>query len=406
MSNNSGKSDEWTMVIGLIFMFVLLAFIWYTFRHPILEAMRWLRWVELWTLAPLGHDDLAYCRQWAGMIRFDDKHPSVEVMRATLGCFGNSVGTDLDYFGLNAVSMEAVQRKISPFYRWPVTIAIMWVAYYIAFRSPFNKFKTTHTLETFIRDQAKMWPVIRPILDFNPAKSSARAQGHVMPDKIPLFAEAFSPEEWISWHRIPVVNGIPDREATRRAFLLQLGPKWQGFDNLPDYILCLFAAFALMGVQKRDESESFLNDLASSWNYKTGFKPTAEIIKKAKSILADPDVGGQALAVADLHAYRTTALLDVLRWARWMGGVLAPAYFLWLRGVDRPLWYALNNLGRRSFHTEGAGAMAHYMAEQNAKKALPIPRIDTAIVTLNQYMSSPTAQPIPPREGDKKAKRG
>jgi intracellular multiplication protein IcmP len=81
-----------------------------------------------------------------------------------------------------------------------------------------------------------------------------------------------------------------------------------------------------------------------------------------------------------------------------MGGVLAPAQFLWLRAEDRNLWYPLNNLGRRSFHAEGAGAMAHYLAEQAADKPLPIPRIDTAIVTLNQYLAA-NAVSIPPREG-------
>jgi intracellular multiplication protein IcmP len=174
---------------------------------------------------------------------------------------------------------------------------------------------------------------------------------------------------------------------------------------LPDYIEGLLAAFALMGSQKRDESEGLLNQLSLSWTAQKGFKPSSELMSKIHKILKDPEVGGKALEIANLHAYRTTAVLDILRWARWMGGVLAPAYFLWLRGHDRTLWYALNNLGRRSFHSEGAGAIAHYMAEQNAKKPLPIPRIDTAIVTLNQYMSSPNAAAIPPREGDKKSQR-
>jgi hypothetical protein len=46
--------------------------------------------------------------------------------------------------------------------------------------------------------------------------------------------------------------------------------------------------------------------------------------------------------------------------------------------------------------------MAHFMAEQAAKKPLPIPRVDTAIITLNQFLSDPEKRsiPIPPREGD------
>ena len=99
--------------------------------------------------------------------------------------------------------------------------------------------------------------------------------------------------------------------------------------------------------------------------------------------------------IAAEHAYRTTAILGVLKWARTMGGVLASAQFLWLRATDRGLWYPLNNLGRRSFHVEGSGAMAHFMAEQNAKKPLPIPRVDTAITAINQFLSDPQKRPIP-----------
>jgi intracellular multiplication protein IcmP len=188
---------------------------------------------------------------------------------------------------------------------------------------------------------------------------------------------------------------------------LQLGPRWNGTRDLPSYILALFAAFALKGVQKRDESDELLGKLSLAWSVGGGFRPSAELMNEVKRIIRNPEIGGKALEIADEHAYRTTAMLGVLRWARWMGGVLAPAQFLWLRGMDRTLWYALNNLGRRSFHIEGAGAIAHFMAEQSAKKPLPIARIDTAVVTLNMFLSNPERppMPIPPREGDGKRAR-
>jgi hypothetical protein len=87
-----------------------------------------------------------------------------------------------------------------------------------------------------------------------------------------------------------------------------------------------------------------------------------------------------------------------------MGGVLASAQFLWLRGVDRELWYACNNLGRRTFHSEGAGALAHFMAEDAAGKALPIPRLETALIALNQYLAANQPQ-IPPHADDKAPQR-
>ena len=265
--------------------------------------------------------------------------------------------------------------------------------------SPRTQFKTTHSLETFIKAQAKMWPVINPILNFNPAKASARRPGQVVPDKLPLFAEALSPEEWIAWHRIEVVKGIPDREATRRAFVQQLGPRWKGVENLPLYIQALVAAFALKGAQKREESEALLGKFSLCWSQGGGLQLTSEVIAEIKKILRDKSLMDEVRTIGDQHAFRTTAILGILKWARMNGGVLAPAHFLWLRGVDRNLWYPLNNLGRRSFHSEGAGAMAHFMAEVAAKKPLVIPRIDTAIVTLNQYLVA-QGQPIPPREGN------
>ena len=54
--------------------------------------------------------------------------------------------------------------------------------------------------------------------------------------------------------------------------------------------------------------------------------------------------------------------------------------------------------GRRSFFAEGAGAIAHFMAEEDAQKALPIPRMDTAIVTLNIYMGGDVPVQVPPHE--------
>ncbi|HUY68928.1 MAG TPA: type IV secretion system protein, partial [Alphaproteobacteria bacterium] len=268
---------------------------------------------------------------------------------------------------------------------------------YFFFYSPRNKFKTKYNLESFIKVQARMWPVIAPIVNFKPMGMSARAPGQPVPAVLPPFAEALSPEEWVAFHRIAVTNGIPEREATRRAFLHQLGPRWKGIAGVPAPIEALFAAFALKGAQKRADSDDLLSQLALCWDVKKGLHIPAELLGKIRAWNRDEKIGGAALAVSAHHAFRTTALLGALKWARSQGGVLAPAQFVWLRAVDRNLWYPLNNLGRRSFHTEGAGALAHFMAEQSAGKPLPIPRIDTAIVTLNQYLATAGAA-IPPRE--------
>jgi intracellular multiplication protein IcmP len=405
MSNRQNEPDAmWTLFWVAIVVALGVAIFWHYFKGPTLEILRWLRYGELWIGSLFTHTNDA-CLAWLRGAQINDTAPSQDMIRLTNECFGTTylsaipVQNQIYYFMLSGTSIAAIEKTAAFYIRWPLAAIFGGLALYIIYISPRNKFRTKHNLESFIKIQAKMWPVISPIVDFNPIKSSARAPGDTVPDKLPMFAEALSPEEWISWHRIPVTNGIADRETTRRAFLLQLGPRWNGLDGQPPYILALFAAFALKGVQRREESDELLGRLALCWSASGGFKMTPKVAEEVEKLIRDPKVGGKALDAAAAHAYRTTALLGTLRWSRMMGGVLAPAQFLWLRGTDRPLWYALNNLGRRSFHTEGAGAVAHFMAEQNAKKPLPIPRIDTAIVTLNQHLAE-KGQPIPPREDD------
>ncbi|MBV8061236.1 MAG: hypothetical protein JO253_06900 [Alphaproteobacteria bacterium] len=400
----------WTFVLLFLVLGLALILFWYYFRGPILETLRWVRLGELWMIHPFTNV-LDPCINWVRFAQINDTSPSMDMVHYTYQCFGADTLATLtgpdraDYFALSAQPMSDLESRISVYLKWPLIAAFVAVGVHASYFSIKNKFRQRHNLESFIKVQAKMWPVINPIVDFNPIKSSARLYGSKVPDKLPLFAEALSPEEWISFHRIPVSNGVVDREATRRALVAQLGPRWNGIKGQPDYIRALLAAFALKGVQKRDQCEELLGKIALCWSAKGGMQLTPAIMTEVNKILRDPNIGGKAEELGANFAYRASAVLGILRWGRMQGGVIAPAAFLWMRGVDRPLWYAMNNLGRRSFHAEGAGALAHFMAEQAAGNALPIPRVDTAIVTFNQYLAE-TGRPIPPREGDDDHRKG
>ncbi len=387
------------MILLLIMFGLFLWAIWWFFRIPLLEMLRYFRLAELGIL-DLFTDQRA-CFNWLRVAPTGNAIPPENVVGLAITCFGANIATmppdkALEYYNLSGYSINAIGYRVGYYLHWPLAALFIGLGYYAIFVSPRNKFKTKHTLESFIKIQAKMWPVIAPIVNFKPAEYSARVPGQAVPDKLPPMAEALSPEEWIAWHRIPVTNGIPDREATRRALIQQLGPRWQGsIESQSAYFRALFAAYSLKGVQRREEGDDLLGQISTCWSLKGGFQLTSELAGQVNRLLRDPKVGGEGVKTSNKHAYRTTAMLGVLKWSRNMGGVLAPGQFLWLRAAERGLWYPLNNLGRRSFHTEGSGAMAHFMAEESAQKALPIPRVDTAIVALNQFLADPDKRPMP-----------
>lgn len=402
----AGQSNEDPTMHLVVYVAVFLGIgwlIWSLFKVEILQFLRYFRLAELWFIG-LFDSGARACFNWLKVAQVGNAAPSLEAIQAATACYGKgnltqmSPSEAIQYYNVSSESISVMKLLANRFFRWLTVLTCIAVGVYATYFTPRSKFKTRHTLESLIKIQAKMWPVITPIVNFIPTRSSARIPGDQIPDKLPVFAEALSPEEWVSWHRIPVVNGIPDREMARRAFTQQLGVPWKGTTkNMPPHFLALFAAFALRGVQKREESDDLLGRLALCWTPEGGLVMPLKLSVEVRRIANDPAIGGVALDVASHYAFATTALLGILKWARFAGGVLAPAQFLWLRGVDRNLWYPLNNLGRRAFLSEGAGALAHFMAEETAKKPLPIPRVDTAIVALNQYMAAASPK-IPSRE--------
>ncbi len=365
---------------AVLFLFWIF---WLLFEAEILAVLRYIRLFEVYII---------------NILSFGDYNWLLDIIKPTW--LGGPSGPLESAF--TRPEFIAATKAIGSYTKWPIALILAYWGFHAMFISERSRLNRQHDLESLIAVQGRIWPIISPILKFNPGKFSARSSGDPIPASLPLFAEALAPEEWLSFHDIKLVNGLPEREAVRKALISQLGPRWTGVESLLPHQRALFAAFAMKGVQKRVESDDLLGEIALCWTHKSGFRMSLSVARKVDAIIADPEIGGKALAVAQNFAYRTTALLGVLRWCRSMGGVLAPAAFLWLRGEERSLWYPLNNQGRRSYHAEAAGAMAHFMAELAAKKPLPIPRVETALITINQYLANNQVN-IPPRETAKKA---
>jgi len=363
------KGDDTIMIIVLLFIVIVGGSwaIWLTGHEQILNALRWLKVGEL---SMLGF----FSPKYAEMADTLSTIPSRALTTTILGQASLIVGNVL---------------------RWPIGLALIGMAVMATFRAPGNLLRRQYGIESFISQQADAFPIITPILKFNPGDKNARSPGSPVPDVLPPFAEALSPEEWLVFNHIPMMGNTPDPDAMRTAMLRDIGPRWRGPERMPLYAQCLLAAFALKGICKRQESDDLLGEISACWSPEKGLSVPGNLRRRITKILKDPEVGGKALKIAATHAYLTTAMMAVLEWARSNGGVLAPAQFLWLRAVARPLWYPLNNLGRHSFHAEAAASVTHFMAEQKSGRPLPNPKLDAAIIAMQGYMKDPEIK-LPP----------
>ena len=63
-------------------------------------------------------------------------------------------------------------------------------------------------------------------------------------------------------------------------------------------------------------------------------------------------------------------------------GVVPCSEFLWLKPLDRRLWYMLNSIGRQTPFAEVGGPFAHWRAEKEMGRRCLVPMIDEAIKAL------------------------
>lgn len=374
-----GEADQGVTMFLLLAMGLLALYVvWYFFHQQIIEVIRFVRVGQLYLIGLVSN-------------RINMPDGSTVTPSQLYNWLVSSKADNLSWNQMAIVSTTIVPQ----FIRWPA-VAILLMLAGLSYRyAPRRKLRTTFNLEELIKVQAIAWPVSSPITKLNPATGPQRAPGDTLPERLPIFAEALSPEEFVSYHHIPIENKMIDRETAGRVFMRQLGPRWQGFNKLPPHFQAVAAAFALKGARKRDDADQLLGEIAQCWSPQTGLALSPALRGRIRQLLRDPKIGGEAAKIMSGHCYVIPGMFRLLLWARERGGVLAPATFLWLRAVDRTLWYPLNNAGRRTFHAEAAGAVAHYYAEKFLRRPLIIPKVQGAVEALVDYVKE-SEMPIPP----------
>ena len=290
----------------------------------------------------------------------------------------NSPPADVSFKDLASIS-----GAVGYYLRFPVAAILAVLAVAIYFGNPTLRFKRSYTIQSLVDAEKESWPQIVPVASLDLVSADI--------DEGP-WAMALTPMQFAKKHKLlqeeRVVSSDPNvlqiskimasllREDAYRVFSLQVGRYWSGAEHLNSYTKALFAVFAARAARDGDGATKLLMQIASSTGGgKLNFSGTDELLEKHKN-------NKLIIKAIQGHAFILTVMASMLVLAR-TDGVLAVADFLWLKPLDRTLWYMLNSVGRQTPFVEVAGPFAHWLAEKTMRRQLKGPMIDEAVNALD-----------------------
>lgn len=279
---------------------------------------------------------------------------------------------------MNFSALSNISTEVGDYLKWPIAIILGVLAGLILITNPIMRYKKTYSMQSLVETEKTIWPQINPVanvdlvpvdIDQGPWAMALNPLQFAKKNHIMQVERVVSSDNMVSQGKlIPVIK----REEAYRVFALQVGKYWRGVEHLNTHTRALFAIFAARANRDRDGATKLLLQIAGSTKTgKLNFAGADELLKKHKDNKA-------VIKVTQRHAFILTVMAGMLQLAR-TDGVLASADFLWLKPVDRPLWFMLNSIGRQTAFTEVAGPFAHWLAEQRIGHKLMVPTVEEAV---------------------------
>lgn len=267
--------------------------------------------------------------------------------------------------------------------RYPIGILLVLMAWFLYRGHATMRFNKSYNMDALARQEKGNWPQIAPVVELDLVKEDinkgpwAVAQNPMQFSRkhkiLDLVIEA---DKRAAWKSEGIYQATLNKERAAQVFAAQLGPLWVGAKQLPPHTRALFAALLLRAEHKPDDARALLAILSvSAAKGALDCTEADEIIKK----YGKNKVVQRCL---ERHAYVMTVMAELLEIAR-LDGVFATADFIWLKPVDRRLWYILNCVGRQVAVCEIGGAHSHWLAEKQMGRALSVPMVDEAVKALD-----------------------
>ncbi|MGL5741193.1 MAG: type IVB secretion system coupling complex protein DotM/IcmP [Legionella sp.] len=283
----------------------------------------------------------------------------------------------------NAVDFDQLletTRAVGDFMRYPVVVVLLALAV-VLYRSNITlKFRKVYDMKKLREQEQFNWPAIMPIVKEDLVSQDVNKGPWAMAMTPMEFARKYN---LLKKDDVLLDNPVSGQEMTagirrgdaKRVFTLQLGPYWDGFEHLSPQAYALAAVFIARINRDRDAANNVLATLDKTF---VAGKPDFMVAKPVIDKYKNSEIVQEVVAK---HAYTLSVMATLLAKAR-DDGVVPSAEFLWLKPIDRRLWYMLNSVGRQTPYAEVAGAFAHWKAEKEMGRRSLVPMIDEAIKAL------------------------
>lgn len=290
-------------------------------------------------------------------------------------------------------------------------------------------------LYRYAKSQAEIWPYIKPVVNVmdDMVSDVSLDNGWYALSKLPL--------DWMEERGLLKVITAKkrrelltvkqraefslDRRKAYKELMENLGPVWSGIDALDFNYKCVLAvlvsqvfgqiaksrllnrklcnyyeskkspeskkreAALLESIQKEVDGilEKYRKSFELPYFDETQFdEPFDPIMASFRQLSSEVDMYNKGAAFIEevllKHAYVKTVLFALYE-RSWVYGVLASAEFLWVKTVDRDLWYILSQQGRTSSFIEVSGCWAHYLAESAYGFRTLMPQMEEGLRSLD-----------------------
>ncbi|SRR5579883_68452 len=355
--SQGGQDQSSGMLWGVAALFVALGVIWFTLKRQIVIGYLTIKLYEIKLLS-------LYNAYYFASLQNDILAAMADPKRITFN----------DLISLGTVAGE--------WFRFPMTAFLIVLAVIVYLGNSTRSFKRTYNMKDLAKYEKENWPQISPVVNLNLVKTNIDTGPWAMAMTPMQFCKRYNLLEEVrpqrqegmsrkEWEKVEVVL---KRGEANKVFSLQLGPLWRGSDNLPPHIRALFAVFAARINADSQAAAALIRQLNISSTSKLNMSGVNALLKKHENTKL-------VQRIVQNHAYVFTVMASMLEGAR-SDGVQASADFLWLKPIDRRLWYTLNTVGRQTPFAEVGGIFAHWLAEKEAGRKLMMPVIEEATKAL------------------------